>query len=33
MTWLRLLGMAACGIGLVEAHKAWVRRHPDLYGI
>lgn len=33
MTWLRLLGMAAFGIGLVEAHKAWVRRHPDLYGI
>ena len=33
MTWLRLLGMAACGIAVVEAHKAWVRRHPERYAI
>lgn len=33
MTWLRLLGMAACGIAAMEAYKAWVRKHPKRYAI
>jgi Ca2+-transporting ATPase len=33
MIWMRLLGMAALGIAVMEAHKAWVRRHPERYAL
>jgi magnesium-transporting ATPase (P-type) len=33
MTWVRLLGMAALGIAVMEAHKAWVRKHPERYAL
>jgi magnesium-transporting ATPase (P-type) len=31
-TWIRLIGMALLGLAAVEAHKAWVRAHPERYG-